>query len=133
MADSEDNWPSWQYRTGPTKNLHALGVISSSYNIFESSLASLFIHHFEIRGVATDLSTGIYWGMAENQRSASITKIFVLHEKDQKTIDCVSDLLLYFDWCKDTRNKLLHATIDAPLFGAKDDTLYLEAVSKGVE
>ncbi|HZL32271.1 MAG TPA: hypothetical protein VFC54_14595 [Pseudolabrys sp.] len=125
MADSEDNWPKWHHRKGPAKSLHALGVISSNYNIFESALFGLFEHHLEIRGVSAEFSKDVYWGMAENQRSAGITKIFTLHEKDQATIDCVEKLLLYFGWCKDSRNKLVHATINPPIFGGKKDTLYL--------
>jgi hypothetical protein len=105
-------------------------VISNNYNIFESALADVFTHHMHIRDIPAEYAKTIYWNMAENQRSAAITKIFEIHEEDPKTIVCVNNLLSYFKWCEDCRNKIIHSKPHDPIFNKKDDMLYIAKRSK---
>ncbi len=44
MHDSDDEWPMPNYSAGPKKHLHAVGVITTLYNSFESSVSVLFRH-----------------------------------------------------------------------------------------
>jgi len=48
MCDSNDNWPMPDYSVGPTKHLHAVGVITTLYNSFESSVSVFFRHHLDL-------------------------------------------------------------------------------------
>jgi hypothetical protein len=131
MADPKNAWPKPAYDAGPAQHLHALGVVSIVYNTFEFALFDVFAHHLRIREIANPTIEHLYWGVADNQRTAAIEKIFATHEKDEFVIKTVSKLIDLFSWCYETRNKILHSRFTPPFFAkAESDLLYLSKRAK---
>jgi hypothetical protein len=125
MVDPGDDWPLPDYNPGPQKHLHALGAISTVYNTFESRLFSLFAHHLDKQGVSRKISSAFYFQGSETQRIENIKLVFDECEKEQPVKDAVLKLMLYFNWCYETRNHLLHSRHDPPFFGHDGNTLHL--------
>jgi hypothetical protein len=122
MAKSKKDWP--EYSTGAPELLHALAVLLSNYNEFEDALFQLFAYHLE-RNDAPRLAAKNYYEMSERKRLDFIKIIFSAYEKEQSVKSTVAKLLKYFEWCMDARNRLAHARYSPPLFGAKNNRLYL--------
>jgi hypothetical protein len=125
MVDAEDCWPLPEYNPGPQKHLHALGAISTNYNKFESRLFVLFAHHLDAKHVPRKITDALYYQGSETQRLENIELVFAECEKEQAVRERVSKLMLYFRWCYETRNHLLHSRHDPPLFGHDERTLHL--------
>lgn len=117
MADPEDTWPEPQYNPGPRKHLHALGVITSCYNAFEASMFELYKHHpghLKLPSKMTDL---FYLSHNEQNRLVALKAVFTEYEKDPAVIVLIDNLIEYFEWCWDIRNKLVHAEPYPAMFG----------------
>jgi hypothetical protein len=125
MTESEDMWPSPAYNPGSRKHLHALGVISICYCAFERGIDGLFELHPLKQKMSKKLIDLYYFGLNEERRITAIKEVFKTYEKDRDVISVVNNLLQYFQWCRDVRNKLLHAEHYPPLFGGDPETLHL--------
>ena len=119
MSDSDDNWPSPAYYVGPPKHLHAFGVLSAAYNAFDDGMFRLCMHHLEFLKLPHNLAEFFYLSLNEHQRLEAIEKVFVHCEKDPNVVALVKNLIKYFDWCSDVRNKLAHAESYPAAFGGK--------------
>src|SRR5258706_11597228 len=125
MVDDEDNWPLPEYNPGPQKHLHALGAISTNFNEFETRLFGLFAHHLDVKKVPRKVIDALYFQASEAQRLENIKLVYRECEADEPVRECVSRLVLYFKWCSDTRNALVHSRHDPPFFGHDQNTLHL--------
>jgi len=127
VSDSQDKWPPPEYNLGPYDNLHALGVISSSYSEFESYLFDLYVHHLDANNVPREITEPLYFERSEYKRLELIKTIFSIYERveNAEVVKAINNLIKYFQWCKCTRDNLMHAKSDRPLFGEETDTLYL--------
>jgi hypothetical protein len=117
MSDSADNWPLPNYNPGPPKHLHALGVISIAFNSFEASMFGLYRHHLDLNKVPYEFADFIHVSLNDQLRLKLIKIVFDKYEKDSNVIYVVENLIRYFDWCCDARNKLLHAEHYPAAFG----------------
>jgi hypothetical protein len=105
MAD--DQWP--RYDIGPQKHIHALGVISLNYNLFEGALWLIFERYLGIDG------PWFYERLNNSDRVAAMQQI--LHrEADSNVQKLIIYLSKYFAVCNENRNNLMHAQHN---FGAK--------------
>jgi hypothetical protein len=125
MAESEDTWPSPHYNPGSSKHVHALGVISVCYCAFERGVDGLFELPLIKQNPPKKLIDTYYFGLSEEKRISAIRDVFNDYEQDKAVIAAVDNLLEYFQWCRDVRNKLLHAEHYPPLFGGDSETLHL--------
>jgi len=125
MSDAEDIWPLPDYDPGPPKHLHALGVISTCYNAFEDGLLRLYRHHPDRLKLPQKMTEMFYLSLNEKQRLTAIKTIFAEYEKDQAVVALVLNLIKYFDWCWDVRNKLVHAEHYPAMFGGKPGKWHL--------
>jgi hypothetical protein len=125
MADSENTWPRPHYNPGSQGHLHALGVISVCYCAFERGVNGLYELHPLEQKMPKKLIDLYYFGLNEDKRISAIKDIFQTYEKDRSVIATVNNLLEYFQWCRETRNTLLHAEHYPPLFGGDPETLHL--------
>lgn len=131
MLDSEDTWPEPNYNPGPAKHLHALGVVSVTYNAFEEGLVSLYRHHLLKANLPIELIDLYYFQLDEGRRLRAIKSIFKKDEKNPEVIKAVENVLDYFNWCWDARNKLLHAEPYPSTFSGTSGRLHLtKRVSK---
>jgi hypothetical protein len=124
MFSSDDMWPLPNYGTGPTKHMHALGVISLNYNTFEAALR--FILNLYVPNETTDFFFD-QWNNEE--RCAAIRHFSQREEKDAEVMDRIDHLLKHFSICNENRNHLMHsrhknlrgATASRPAPDRKDD------------
>jgi hypothetical protein len=119
MSDPPASWPQ-DYYVGPPDHLHALGVLSTAFNSFEDRLFPLYRHHLDLLKVPNGLSEFLYLSLPEHQKLNAITKVFAECEKDQNVIAVVANLIKYFQWCSDVRDKLAHAEFYPMSFAGKN-------------
>ena len=126
MSESlDDNWPMPLFNPGTRDHLHALGVISITFSAFERSIDDLYAIHPRQERLPDKLIEMFYFGLSEEARVIAIREVFAIYEKDSAIIAAVNNVLDYFVWCRDARNKLLHAEHYPALFGGQPETLYL--------
>ena len=125
MSDPGDNWPAPDYSVGQHDHVHALGVISLLVAQLERSIDDLHAFHWREQKAPEELINLYYYSLNEEQRVAAIDKAFQTYEQDPAVKQAVKDLLAYFHWCRDTRNKLLHAEQYPASFGGNPAFLYL--------
>ena len=102
------SWPN-DYYVGPADHLHAFGVLLTAFNSFEDGIFSLYRHHLDLLRVPFPFVEGMYLSLPEDKRIEALQTIFAECEKDPNVIRLVSNLIQYFKWCLDVRNKLAHA------------------------
>src|SRR6266511_2764539 len=102
-AGSDDNWPPES--VGPEKHLHALGVISAYYNLYEETLQFLFGYHIE----RPDVAEFLFRRQNNAERLATIRFSFNQHEKDPNVLDHIEYLITHYSICHDNRNILMHS------------------------
>jgi len=62
----------------------------------------------------------VYFSLPDDKRLEALQRIFAECEKDPNVISLVSNLIQYFKWCLDVRNKLAHAeSYPISFFGKK--------------
>jgi hypothetical protein len=123
--DPEDNWPLPDYSVGQHYHVHALGVISLLVAQFGRSIDSLHAFHWREQKAPEELIDLYYYSLNEEQRVAAIDRAFQTYEQDPAVKQAIKDLLAYFHWCRDARNKLLHAEQYPAAFGGNPKFLYL--------
>ncbi len=112
MADSEDNWPNdTTFFPGPSKHLHAVGVLSSRYNAFEQLIFNLYIHHYERKKLARKISEQFYWSRDEGSRITLLKDTFADLEKGKNVKNLVENLADYFLFCWKIRNGIIHGYV----------------------
>jgi hypothetical protein len=70
---------------------------------------SLYRHHLDLLKVPFPFVEGVYFSLSDEKRIEALQTIFAQCEKDPKVVSVVSNLIQYFKWCLDVRNKLAHA------------------------
>jgi hypothetical protein len=108
MSNPPNEWPT-EYYVGPAEHIHAFGVLSTAFNSFEDRLFPLYEHHFRVLSVPYELSEFTFLNLIDHQRLNAINKTFALLEKDSKVVAVIDNLIEYFKWCSDVRDKLAHA------------------------
>jgi hypothetical protein len=120
MADSEDNWPSYDtYFPGSPKHLHAVGVIASCYNAFERLIFELYLHHVDRNKIPHSISVQFYLSRDDGNRLALINSVFQTYEKKERVRQLLENLTNYFRWCADVRNTILHGEVIPSFFADK--------------
>ncbi len=104
MFDSDDIWPLPNYSTGPTKHLHALGVVSLNFNMYERGLMA-FLEFYLDKPTAEFL----FDRMSNELRVATIRYFSAAREKDPVILDLIEHSLLHYGRCFENRNILLHS------------------------
>jgi hypothetical protein len=125
MTKSNKQWPEPKYRIAQKEHLHAIGVLVLNYNAFESALFDIFVHHLDRHDVPQRLAKKLYFEMQERKRLDFVKVIFSAYERNPHVKVALTKLLKYFEWCADTRNRLVHAKYSPPLFGVENNKLYL--------
>jgi hypothetical protein len=118
-----DDWPS--YHEGRRDHLHAVGVIAVSFSAFQRGLLSLYAHHPQQQKMPYELVELYYSALNEKMQLKAIRTIFAVYEHNEAALAFANQLVAYFDWCSDVRNKLLHSELYPPFFGGEADKLYL--------
>jgi hypothetical protein len=104
MFDFEDYWPLPNYSTGPTKHLHALGVISLNYNMFERGLVAVLEFYLD-----KPTAEFLFDKMSNEQRVGIIRQFARQREKDPVILDLIEHQLLYFGRCFENLNQSTRA------------------------
>jgi hypothetical protein len=104
MFDSDDQWPLPDYTTGPTRHVHALGVISLNFNMYEAA-QQVFLEFNLDKGTAEFL----FDKMTNEQRQAAIRHFVAKGEKDSAIRDLVEHSLAHYARCFENRNILMHS------------------------
>jgi hypothetical protein len=103
MFDS-DQWPLPDYTTRPTKHVHALGVISLNFNMYEAA-QQVFLEFYLDKGTAEFL----FDKMTNEQRQAAIRDSAGKGEKDSVIRDLLEHSLAHYAQCFENRNILMHS------------------------
>jgi len=114
-----------KFDAGDPKHLHAVGVIAVTFAQFERSIEGLFLHHPANSSVPLDLIHRYLFALAEDQRIITTRKFYAEHEPDEAVKAAVNNVLDFFDWAHDGRNKILHSERYPPGFGADRNMFYL--------
>jgi hypothetical protein len=122
---SHDNWPMPGFDAGDPKHLHAVGVIAVTFVQFERSVESLFLHHPANSAVPFDLLDRYFFALSEDQRVAVTRKFYSEHEPDALVKTAASNVLDFFNWAHDSRNKILHSERYPMGFGGDSEIFYL--------
>ena len=125
MAESEDIWPLPDYNPGLPKHLHVLGVMAVTFAAFERSLDSLYKNKARRQDMPEELIDLYYFSLNEEKRIEAIRIIFKRYEENPAVIALINNLLDYFQWCRFSRNQILHAERYPPAFGGDPDILHL--------
>jgi hypothetical protein len=117
MLDRENGWPLPNYRSGPYEHLHALGVISLNFNMYESSLV------IPLEFYLPKSTASFVVNRESHQRRVAAIKHFVsINEPNQQMVGAIDHALKHFDACYENRNILLHSKLS---FNAVDARRYL--------
>jgi hypothetical protein len=114
-----------QFDAGDSKHLHAVGVISVTFVQFERSVQSMFLHHPANNSVPVDLINRYFMALSEDQRISTTRKFYSNSESDELVKAAADNVLDFFDWAYDSRNKILHSERYPVGFGADPDVFYL--------
>jgi hypothetical protein len=126
MTDPKDNWPLSKYNPGLHYHLHALGVIAVTYAGFQRSIDNLYLFHPRQQKLPDEeLIKQKYLKLSDDKRICAVRAIFGKYEKDDAVKAAVKNVLDYFQWCKRSRDQILHAEQYPASFGGAPDTLYL--------
>jgi hypothetical protein len=123
MIHPEDMWP--KYNPGRRDHLHAIGVLANSYNSFEDGMFSLFRYHLSSRKIPRKVIDFMYLSLSEPQRLATIKLAYKECEQRKQVQELVRNLIKYFEWCCDVRNKLIHAQHYPTTIGDNVSNLHL--------
>jgi hypothetical protein len=66
-----------------------------------------------------------YSALNEEKRIEAIRTIFATCETDASIVSVVNNLMDYFNWCRTTRNNILHSELYPPSLGGDPDLLYM--------
>jgi hypothetical protein len=106
MPESEDIWPKPAYETAPPKHLHALGVISLNFNLFETSMYVLLEQFMPESAVA------YFFHEMSNEKRMSALRAFSQSHADPDITERIDSICTYFSICAENRNLLMHSRIE---------------------
>jgi hypothetical protein len=86
---------------------------------------TLFLHHPANNAVPLDLLNRYFYALSEDQRIAVTRKFYSDREPDVLVKAAASNVLHFFTWPHDTRNKILHSERYPTGFGADPEIFYL--------
>lgn len=89
--------------------MHALGVVAAAYNQLEFYLWCFFRIYV---GISSEMTSHLFVTLTNNSRVDLITKSLELMERDPVCVEQVSYFLKCFNLCAESRNFLMHATVD---------------------
>jgi hypothetical protein len=104
MADADDQWPLPNYMPGPAKHVHALGVASLNFNMYEAA-QQVFLE-FYLEKVTAEF---LFDKMQNEQRQAAIRHFVGKSEKDPEIRELIEHSLAHYARCFDNRNILMHS------------------------
>jgi hypothetical protein len=123
---SDDNWPMPKFDAGDRKHAHAVGVIAGLFVQFERSVESMFLHHpSQDKTTPFETRERNFLSLSERKRIAATRKFYSEHERDGSVRIAADNLLDFFDWAHDSRNKILHSERYPMGFGADPEIFYL--------
>jgi hypothetical protein len=125
MTGPSDTWP--HYHSGPSKHVHALGVLSLEFNSFEASFFALFSHHLQTRGIPPDTLWVMFSQLHESKYESVIRGLFEQYESDKAVLDHIDHVFKHFHKCNDSRNTLLHSVHHA----IAHDALHMQKSIRG--
>jgi hypothetical protein len=125
MAESEDTWPLPKYNPGQANHLHALGVIAVEFAQLQRSVESLYHAEARRQKMPDELTNLFFYSLNEEKRIEAIRLIYSDYRKHPEIVALISNLLDYFNWCRDCLNHILHAENYPASFGGDSETLYL--------
>lgn len=125
IEEDADKWPLPVFNPGDTKALHAVGVIALTFVQFERGVESLFLHHPAQHDVSMDLLHRDFYALNEKKRARAVRKFYQDSESDPLVVKAVENVLDFFDWAHDARNKILHSEVYPPGISGRPDTFYL--------
>jgi hypothetical protein len=121
-----DSWPMPKFDAGDPKHAHAVGVIAGTYVQFERSIESMFLHHpAQDKAVPFDARERDFLALSEGKRVAATRKFYSDSEQDESVRAAATNVLDFFDWAHDSRNKILHSERYPMGFGADPEIFYL--------
>jgi hypothetical protein len=123
---SADDWPMPKFDAGDPRHAHAVGVIAGLFVQFERSVESMFLHHpAQDRAVTFDVRERKFLALSEGKRVAVTRNFYSDHERDELVRVAADNLLDFFDWAHESRNKILHSERYPMGFGADPEIFYL--------
>jgi hypothetical protein len=104
MFDTDDQWPLPNYMPGPAKHVHALGIVSLNFNMYEAAQQVFLDFSLEKR-----TAEFLFDKMSNEQRQATIRHFVEKSEKDPVIRDLVEHSLAHYARCFENRNILMHS------------------------
>jgi hypothetical protein len=105
MSEPEDKWPLPDYITGPPKHVHALGVISLNFNIFESSWITLLAPY-----AGEETARFLLLGKTPDEwRIATVRHYATRHEGDPDILKRIFEIADAYAICAENRHILMHS------------------------
>jgi hypothetical protein len=117
--------PMPDFDAGDPKHLHAVGVIAVTFVQFERSVQTLFLHHPANGAVPADLLDRYFFALNEEQRVAVTRKFYSDSEPDVLVKTATNNVLDFFNWAHESRNKILHSERYPTGFGGDPEIFYL--------
>ncbi len=110
MSQLSLGWPS-SYNPGPPEYLHAIGVISINIGSFEDTLDRLYFERTGLDGIPLAALEYRFYRQDEGKRLRKIRDYVGKNETNINAVKLIHNLIQYFQWCRDCRNHLLHASL----------------------
>lgn len=120
MSEPDYPWP--HYRTGPNDHLHALGVISLNFNLYELALIIYAEEHFD-----KQIAEYIFSTMTNEERVGLIRRLAEWKEPDPDAREAIDFSLSHFMTCAENRHNLLHSRLQI----SHKTVLTLEKAARG--
>jgi hypothetical protein len=128
MTGTDDNWPP-DYSPQWRRHIHAIGVIALRFSRFEACLYDLYIYIY-IR-LSQEHNTSLaeieesYASLNDKKRASIIRRRASEFARDKTISDSVNNLMDYFEWCRSSRNLIIHSELYPKSFDRKYDLLHL--------
>ena len=130
MTDPEDNWPT-DYSPQWRRHIHAIGVIALRFSQFEACLYDLYIRLASANDSNLAGIEDTYANFNDKKRASATRQRANEFTCDKTISDSVDNLMDYFEWCRISRNLILHSELYPKSFDRKYDLLHLtKTVSK---
>ena|ERR1700730_6755147 len=104
MPTPDYEWPL--YDVAPQEYLHALGVISLNFNLYENGFMG-----FLSRYISVDLAEFLFNILDSVRRRNLILELIASLEPDHKVREHIEFLISHFATCAENRHILLHARV----------------------
>jgi hypothetical protein len=124
MSDLGDTWPLPAYSCGPTKHLHAIGVIANRFNALERGMFDLYLLYTEKR-FGREVSEFFYLSLNERTRAEALERVVHAYEKNRKVLAFFDSLAKHFEWCWNARNQIVHSDFYPAMLGGNPHEISL--------